>query len=382
MHDTMAKYSAVQAGGGFYDKGNGIAHDGAGGALVTGFFSGNASFGSMSLTSRGSVDAFVMHVTSSGAIDWAVQAGGASYDKGTGIAHDGAGGALVTGSFSGKASFGSMSLTSRGSADAFVMHVTSSGAIDWAVQAGGATDDEGTGIAHDGTGGALVTGFFSGKASFGSMSLTSHGSADAFVMHVTSSGAIDWAVQAGGASYDKGTGIAHDGAGGALVTGSFIGNASFGSMSLTSRGSVDAFVMHVTSSGAIDWAVQAGGASNDKGNGIAHDGAGGALVTGFFSDEASFGSMSLTSQGFVDAFVMHVTSSGAIDWAVQAGGASYDKGNAIAHDGAGGALVTGLFSGKASFGSMSLTSRGGDDAFVMHVTSSGAIDWAVQAGGA
>jgi hypothetical protein len=35
---------------------------------------------------------------------------------------------------------------------------------------------------------------------------------------------------------------------------------------------------------------------------------------------------------------MHVTSSGAIDWAVQAGGASYDKGNGITHDGAGGAV--------------------------------------------
>ena len=94
----MAKSWAVQAGGGFYDEGHGIAHDGAGGALVTGFFSGKASFGSMSLTSQGrSADAFVMRVTASGAIDWAVQAGGASYDGGHGIAHDGAGGALVTG---------------------------------------------------------------------------------------------------------------------------------------------------------------------------------------------------------------------------------------------------------------------------------------------
>ena len=356
MDDTMAKSWAVQAGGGFYDEGHGIAHDGAGGALVTGFFSGKASFGSMSLTSQGrSADAFVMRVTASGAIDWAVQAGGASYDGGHGIAHDGAGGALVTGYFSGKASFGSVSLTSQGSADAFVMHVNSSGVIDWAVQAGGASYDGGHGIAHDGSGGALVTGHFSGKATFGSMSLTSQGSADAFVMRVTSSGAIDWTVQAGGASYVEGKGIAHDGAGGALVTGYFIGSATFGSMSLTSQGGADAFVMHVISSGAIDWAVQAGGPSSVEGYGIAHDGAGGALVTGDFSGKASFGSMSLISRGGADAFVMHVNSSGAIDWAVQAGGASDDDSLGIAHDGAGGALVTGLFKGNASFGSKTLT---------------------------
>ena len=70
--------------------------------------------------------------------------------------------------------------------------------------------------------------------------------------------------------------------------------------------------------GAIDWAVQAGGASSDNriGSrfGIVHDGAGGALVTGYFSGEASFGSTSLTSRGEFDAFVMHVTASGAINW--------------------------------------------------------------------
>ena len=372
---------AIQAGGTFDARGYGIAHDGAAGAYVAGYFYDKAPFGSTSLTSRGMQDAFVMHVASSGVIDWAIQAGGTSYDGGYGIAHDGAGGALVTGYFYGKAAFGSTSLTSRGEYDAFVMHVTASGAIDWAIQAGGTSYDGGYGIAHDGAGGALVTGYFSGEASFGSTSLTSRGEYDVFVMHVTASGAIDWAIQAGGTSYDGGYGIAHDGAGGALVTGYFSGEASFGSTSLTSRGEYDVFVMHVTASGAIDWAIQAGGTSYDGGYGIAHDGAGGALVTGYFSGEASFGSTSLTSRGVQDAFVMHVTASGAIDWAIQAGGTSYDGGYGIAHDGAGGALVTGYFYGKAAFGSTSLTSRGEYDAFVMHVTASGTIDWAIQAGG-
>ena len=78
----------------------------------------------------------------------------------------------MTGSFSGEASFGSTSLTSRGGYDAFVMHVTASGAIDWVIQAGGAFDDGGFGIAHDGAGVALVTGDFNGEASFGSKTLT------------------------------------------------------------------------------------------------------------------------------------------------------------------------------------------------------------------
>jgi len=359
-------------------QGSGIAYTGAGGALVTGDFYGEASFGSTFLISRGSYDAFVMHVAASGAIDWAIQAGGTSDDGGFGIAHDGAGGALVTGYFGGEASFGSTSLISRGDYDAFVMHVTASGAIDWAIQAGGTSFDGGYGIAHTGAGGALVTGYFYSEASFGSTSLTSRGSYDAFVMHVAASGAIDWAIQAGGTYDDRGFGIAHDGTGGALVTGYFYGEASFGSTSLTSRGSYDAFVMHVTASGAIDvfvmhvaaagaidWAIQAGGTSDDRGFGIAHDGTGGALVTGYFYGEASFGSTSFTSRGVQDAFVMHNAASGAIDWAVQAGGTSDDGGYGIAHDGAGGALVTGYFTGEASFGSTSLTSfKGSATCFV------------------
>ena len=397
---------AVQAGGGSSEAaGRAIATDGAGGALVTGHFTTAGLFGSKSLLSRGGEDAFVMHVTASGDIDWAVQAGGTGINdeaRGSGIAHDGAGGAFVTGVFSGTASFGDTSLTSRGSFDAFVLHVTASGLIDWAVQAGGASYDydQGYGIAHDGAnGGAFVTGCFAGEAHFGSYAVTSRGVPYAvFVMHVTASGVIDWVVQAGGMGFDNfGRGIAHDGSGGALVTGTFDGNgdeAWFGSIPLTSRSSYDTFVMHVTASGAIDWAVTAGTSALDwecifcevyvLGVGIAHDGAGGALVTGAFKGEAFFGSKSLKSRGGIydDVFVMHVTASGAIDWAVQAGGASYDQGNGIAHDGAGGAFVTGDFMGEASFGSMSLVSLGGSDAFVMHVTSSGAIDWAVQLGGA
>ena len=88
---------------------------------MTGYFSGKASFGMTSHTSRGSYDVFVMHVTASGAIDWAAQAGGTSFDRGYGVAHDGAGGALVTGYFSGEASFGSTSLTSlKGTLTCFV----------------------------------------------------------------------------------------------------------------------------------------------------------------------------------------------------------------------------------------------------------------------
>ena len=287
---------AVQSAG----SGSTIATDGAGGAFVTGWFSDRGLFGSTSLLSSRSMSTFVMHVTASGTIDWGVKAGGESECAGYSIASDGAGGAFATGDFRGEASFGSTSLTSTGTLAIFVMHMTASGAIDWAIQAGGWGSNHGHGIAHDGAGGALVTGDFMGEASFGSMTLVSRGNADAFVMHVTASGVIDWAIQAGGASNDEGRGIAHDGLGGAFVIGSFAGTAWFQMYEYaTDSDAYDAFVMHVTASGAIDWVVRASSTSSEPGFryglGIAHyNGSGRVLVSGTFMGDASFGSKALS----------------------------------------------------------------------------------------
>ena len=108
---------------------------------------------------------------------------------------------------------------SSGSYNIFVMHVTSAGVIDWAVRAGGSADDYGYAIASDGSGGAVVTGDFTGRATFGSTTLTSSGGYDVFVAHVSSAGAIDWAVKAGGSSDAIGYGTASDGAGGGAAGG-------------------------------------------------------------------------------------------------------------------------------------------------------------------
>ena len=99
-----------------------------------------------------------------------------------------------------------------------------------------------------------------------------------------------------------------------------------------------------------------GGSGNDFGNGIAVDGAGNAYITGFtLSTEASFPATvgpDLTFNGGVfDAFVAKVNPGGtALVYAGYIGGAGFDRGFAIAVDGAGNAYVTGITeSTEASF---------------------------------
>jgi Beta-propeller repeat len=199
----IAKYNssgallwAKRAGGTGSDGGSGIAVDASGNSYVTGNFSGTATFGfgeanQKTLTSEGDFDIFIAKYNSSGALLWAKRAGGTSLDEGFGIAVDGSGNSYVTGYFDGPATFGlgevnQIVLGSGTGFDIFVAKYNSSGALLWAKRAGGASIDEGFGIAVDGSGNSYVTGSFEGTATFGlgevnQTVLTSGGSDDIFI---------------------------------------------------------------------------------------------------------------------------------------------------------------------------------------------------------
>jgi hypothetical protein len=68
-------------------------------------------------------------------------------------------------------------------------------------------------------------------------------------------------------------------------------------------------------------------------------------------------------------------------WAKGAGGASADKGKSISAHVDGTSVVTGEFSGTATFGAQVLTSAGGSDIFVARYAADGSLLWVKQAGG-
>ncbi|MCK4979291.1 MAG: SBBP repeat-containing protein, partial [Candidatus Delongbacteria bacterium] len=150
-------------------------------SYVTGFFFGNAIFGSYSLTSSGSGDIFVAKMDANGNWLWATKAGGNYYDTGNGIAIDDNGNSYIIGHFVYTATFSSYSLTSSGSADIFVAKMDAYGNWQWAGKAGGTNGDEGYAITIDEVGNSYVTGSFRETAVFGSYSLTSSGEWDIFV---------------------------------------------------------------------------------------------------------------------------------------------------------------------------------------------------------
>jgi hypothetical protein len=314
---------AVRAGGTSADEGYGVAVDDDGAATVTGSFAGSATFGvgedAVTLVSSGSLDLFVARYAVDGSLQWAVQAGGTDFDEGLGLGLDAHGAATVTGRFVGSATFGlgeeSVTLVSSGGRDVFVARYSVDGSLQWAVQAGGTSSDEGYGVAVDADGAATVTGRFGGSATFGvgeeAVTLVSSGSLDVFVARYTVDGSLQWAVRAGGTGFDAGFAVAVDAGGAATVTGSFGGSATFGAgdqaVTLVSSGGDDVFATRYAADGSLQWAGKAGGTSSDLGLGVAVDAAGATTVTGRFSGSATFGAgeeaVTLVSSGGFDVFV-------------------------------------------------------------------------------
>lgn len=133
------------------------------------------------------------------------------------------------------------------------------------------------------------------------------------------------------------------------------------------------------------WAGSAGGAGNDIGEEIAVDAAGNSYVVGSFSGSAQFGSTTLNSAGFEDAFVAKCGPWGNWLWARRAGGSMRDQCFSVAADAAGNCVIAGSFySPQMVFGVYSLSNSGSltsTDIFVAKISSAGDWLWASSAGG-
>jgi hypothetical protein len=352
---------ATKAGGTGNDYGLGISALPDGSSIVTGYFTGAATFGSTTLISTGNNDVFTAKMNADGTYAWVTQAGGTGSNSaiGSGVSALPDGSSIVTGYFSGTATFGSTTLTSVGSNDVFTAKMNADGTWAWATRAGGTGYNAGRSVSALPDGSSIVTGYFSGPATFGSTTLTSPGGYDLFTAKMNADGTWAWATRAGGSGSDVGSGVSALPDGSSIVTGNFSGTATFGSTTLTSAGSQDVFTAKMNADGTWAWATRAGGSGSDYVGSISALPDGSSIVTGYFSDTATFGSTTLTSAGSDDVFTAKMNADGTWAWAIQTGGTGGDGGFGVSALPDGSSIVTGYFTGTAAFGSTTLTSAGG-----------------------
>jgi hypothetical protein len=267
---TALVYSTYIGGSGF-DWGNAIAVDGSGQAYVTGETSStdyDVRPGAFQTTNGGGLDVFVTKLNATGtALVYSTYIGGSGDDEGNAIAVDGSGYAYVTGETSSTnydVTPGAFQTTNGGGRDVFVTKLNATGtALVYSTYIGGSGDDEGYGIAVDGSGYAYVTGrTFSTDYDVtpGAFQTTNGGGYDVFVTKLNATGtALVYSTYIGGSNNDVGHGIAVDGSGNAYVTGytrSTDYDVTPGAFQTTNGGWLEVFVTKVCHSTIIGNACQ------------------------------------------------------------------------------------------------------------------------------
>lgn len=272
---------------------------------------------------------------------------------------------------------------------------------------GGSLEDEGRGIAVDGSGNIYITGLtYSTNLSLanplrgalgGGANVTCSPSpchlSDAFVAKLDPSGtALIYSTYLGGSFEDEGRGIAVDASGSVYLTG-VTQSFNFPTANAVQRvyaGGQDAFVAKLNAAGsALVYSTYLGGRNSDNASAIAVDNSFSATITGN-TDSTDFpiaNALQPVSRGSRDAFVTRLDAAGrALVYSTYLGGGNIDESDAVALDSSGNVYITGR-TGSTDFPTINPFQRtigGGDndDAFIAKLNAAGsALVYSTYLGG-
>ena len=331
--------------------------------------------------------------------EWATSFTGSDYMFTFGLAADDAGYVYTTGGIVGTVDFdpgsGTSNITSAGITDIYVSKQDPSGNLEWAKSFPGAGNNNGRGIAVDGSGNVYATGSFAGTADFdpgaGVNNISSQGQGDMYIAKFDPQGNLAWVKIIGGPQNEVGFDIHVDDANNIYITGEFSNTIDFdpgpGVSNLTGNVNGSSFALKLNSSGGFEWARAFG---LGAGLAISTDGNSNVVLTGRFSGTGDFdpgaGTATMTAVGSFDIFIVKLNSLGNFDWAKQLGATGFNYGNGIGTDDQGNVFVGGYYYGTADFdpgaGTTNLTSNGTSDTYVVKFDATGAFQWAHSLGGA
>ncbi|PRP96317.1 SBBP repeat-containing protein [Enhygromyxa salina] len=355
-------------GGDSWDYGRGVGVDGSGNVYVTGESEGTLDLGGGSLpASAGTRDLFVGSYTSTGTHRWSQRHGAAATSLLAGdLAVDAAGNLVVVGRLDGSVSLGGSVLTDAGSTDMFVLALDNAGVHRWSRALGGTGSDAGTGVAVDSSGGAVITGHFSGSVDFGTGVMISAGSSDGATVRLQPNGSTDWARRYGSTSIDIAQDVALDAQGRTYMIGTFAGTVNLGDGPRTAAGSSEVLLAGYGPTGILLWSRRVGGGGLDYGRGITIDNDYEVVATGsFFGTAADFGGAALTGAGGYDVFLASYSANdGAHRWSTRFGTAATEEGYDLSVAPSGSVAMVGTFASTLPVADTTLSSAGGSDVFV------------------
>jgi hypothetical protein len=365
-------------GGTGQDYARGVAVDTNGNVLVVGETpsSGWVS-GGYDTTFGGSVDAFVVKLSPSGAHLWSTYLGGSGADYGYGVVVDAAGTVYVAGKM-GTANWATNGYdTTLGSnPDGFVARLDANGTLLWSSYLGGSASDSANAIALDGSGNVFIAGeslstnWVAGGYQTNKSGTTSYN--DAFLAKLAPDGSHLWSTFIGGTLAETGNGVAALTSGAAIVVGQSASSGWIAGGFDTNWTSTRAYAAVISPQGTPVWSTFMGPASADA-NAVAVNPSGAIYVAGFGSGNSTNwvanGADATRNGGSSDAFLVRLGDNGAHHWSTFYGGTLIDQGLAIASATNGFVYLAGYTTSTNLWvlGNPDATANGGEDAFVVRM---------------
>jgi hypothetical protein len=205
-----------------------------------------------------------------------------------------------------------------------------------------------------------------------------------FFANYTNAQTYNWVNQAGGLVWDdvKCSHLGNDN--GTVITGMFSGTATFGTSSLTSLAYQDAFVAKYDQTGNVLWAKAIGGASEqDWGYKVTTDNNNNVLVTGYFQSNVlrftPTDSLIKSSPSFRNVFVAKYSSTGTFIWAKVIGGsttAAFITATFITTDNSNNIIVSGSYTKTIECNGTLLPATNGANIFMSKYDGNGTLIWA------
>jgi hypothetical protein len=328
-------------------------------------------------------------------VQWAELFGDGADQQARALAVDASGNIFVVGTFAGAIALNGVTISSKGSTDAFVLKLDPSGKLLWGKQFGDVGTQEGQAVTVDSTGSVVVAGFSTTAFSLEDPQMKTT-PAGLFVVKLNDAGTVIWsngfgAMGCGGTVDSAIAGMAVTSGNDIALAGRYCGSIDFGNGPVMSQmASQDGFVALLgggSGSATIDggWSKTFGDSNQQRAVGVATDAATGEItVVGEFAGTAKFGmaGFTITSTGGYDMFLAKFLVDGTPTLALKFGDSDDQFASAVTTDTAGNIYISGNFRGTLNFGLGTVTNpMATNNAYLVKLDSTASYQWAKTLGG-
>ncbi len=356
-----------------------------GGYVVAGTTNSSNTGTLMGLTNNGGFDIWIVRLDETGAIIWQKLLGGNDHEGVNSIQQTNDGGFILAGGSSSSNTGTLSGLTNNGGADQWIVRLNANGVIVWQFLYGGLGDEFAQSIQKISGGGYIVSGYSSSSNTGTLAGLTNFGLNDYWIYKLDENGAIVWQYLFGDTQNDEAYSITESTDQGFIIAGRSNSSNTGTLLGLNNNGpggTADYWILKLSSTGAIIWQRLFGGDDDDIPYTIDNTLDGGALVGGYSRSASNTGTLTgLTNNGEADYLIMRLDESGNVVWQKLLGGLYDEICWSVEQTKDAGFIAVG-FSGSSNTGTLTgLTSNGQDDYWVIKFDGNGLIDWQKLLGG-